>query len=88
MNDSICIGLLIALSAISAAGLADTAIMGSGPTRTAAVDNANERAHYESQRRFKRDDCYTPARTESCKKTNNGDYVCTAHVPDRAERCR
>ncbi|HEX7043024.1 MAG TPA: hypothetical protein VF203_00280 [Burkholderiales bacterium] len=87
MNGSICIGLLIALSTVSAAGFADTAIMGSGPTRSAAADQANERARYESQRRFKRDGCYTSARSESCKKTGDGGYVCTAYVADHAGSC-
>ncbi|HEY8555311.1 MAG TPA: hypothetical protein VIL43_12330 [Burkholderiales bacterium] len=88
MNRNTCIGLLVALSAISAAGFADTIIVGSGPTRTAAADDANERARYESQRRFKRDDCYLPANAESCRRTSSGDYICTALVPNRMESCR
>lgn len=88
MKRSISIVLFVAMSAISVPSFAGEPVQGSGHSRSAAANDANERARVESQRRFKRDGCYTPARIESCKKTGDGDYICTANVANHAGSCR
>lgn len=77
------IGLaLFAGSAVAA--YAGTAITGSGDSPSQAMNDANDRARAESQSRWGRNSCITPARYESCRKDQYGYWTCTAYVNNQA----
>lgn len=79
--------VMACLTLASTAAIAGTAVLGSGPTKAAAADDADRRAKVESQRRFNRSTCYTPASIGSCKKDSDG-YICKAYVANHAGSCR
>lgn len=81
--------VMAALAFATTAAIAGTPVTGSGPTKASAADDADRRAKVESQRRFKRATCYTPARIESCQKDkDSGYYTCKAQVANHAGSCR
>jgi hypothetical protein len=79
---------VMAFGLISSVAHAGTPVTGySSYSKSAAADDANKRARELSRKRFKRDDCITPARIESCKKDSDGGFLCTAHVANHQGSC-
>jgi hypothetical protein len=66
---------------------AGSAVTGVGSNPTDAMDDANERARLVSIKRWGKSTCMTPATYESCRKDQNGYWVCTAYVANEQGSC-
>jgi hypothetical protein len=81
--------VMATLALATTAAIAGSPVSGSGPTKASAADDADRRARVESERRFKRSTCYTPAKIESCQKDkDSGYYQCRAYVANHQGSCR
>lgn len=89
---SLCGAFLLCASvlALSAPAFAGEPVTGSGPTKSAAADDANRRAAEIAKKKGisgAGGTCYTPAKIEECKKDPDGGFICTAVVANERGSC-
>ncbi|MFM6931938.1 MAG: hypothetical protein ACKOUT_06825 [Novosphingobium sp.] len=78
---ALCLGMF-SISAIPA--YAGSPVTGSGSTPSEAMNDANNRAQVESQRRWGKSTCITQATYERCRRDQYGYWICTAFVNNEA----
>lgn len=82
MKMSVKIGLFAALTVLSSASIAGEPVQGSGPTKSAAADDADRRAIQQGGC----EKVITHAKLSQCTKESDGTWTCTAYVANH-ESC-